>query len=149
MQGLPACGKTKKALDLVKGTEGIICDPHQWFEFTNLPFRHHRLTVARKWVWSRALTAAKQNWTPIVIDMHVGASSSLSKLARKSLNEMNYSIELVEPDSEDWKTIKLLLRDKDANRLELDKWAKILADRQSWFKYTAIRTSMHFWNLGE
>lgn len=144
MQGLPACGKTARALELVADTEGVICDPQQWFELRGETFRQHKLTVARRWAWHRCMRAAKQQVTPIVVDMHVGVSRISIRRLHK-LRRLGYEVELVEPNSDDWQHIKILLLDKRSNRDELNKWASILAERSHHCKYTEIRTHMNNW----
>ena len=146
MRGLPACGKTEKALKLVDKTEGIICDPHKWFEEQDEEFRQYKLTKAKRWAWYRGKLAAQESITPIVIDMHVGVNV-LSTNRLKDFKHLGYTIELVEPDSKDWQQIRALLYNKMLNRTFLDNWAEILAKRSPYSKYLEIRTRMNTWRF--
>lgn len=146
MRGLPACGKTDKARRLVADTEGIICDPFKWFEENQEKFRHYKLTKAKRWMWSRCKVAASQGITPIIMDMHVGVNN-LSTQRLKDLEQKGYQIELVEPNSDDWVQIKVLLLNKRLNRDALDTWAQTLADHSSFYQYTAIRARMNNWQF--
>ena len=146
LQGLPALGKTKKALELIGESEGIICDPHKWFEETGKEFRHYRMTCARRWAWGRCMLAARKQITPIVVDMDIQIDAKSIEMLKR-LEDLGYTIELAEPDSEEWETIKALMRNKALNRESLDEWAQKLADRQKWLKYTAIRNRMNHWRF--
>lgn len=147
MRGLPACGKTAMAGRLMANTEGIICDPHKWFEENQEKFRHYKLTRAKRWAWSRCKIAAYQHITPIVMDMHVGINN-ISRKQLKSLEHQGYVVELVEPDSNDWEQIRaLLLFNRQLNRLLLDQWAETLAKRSQFYRYTEIRTQMNNWQF--
>lgn len=146
MRGLPACGKTAKALSLVENTEGIICDPHQWFQEREEEFRHYKLTRAKRWAWYRCKVSAQQRVTPIVVDMHVGINN-MSIQRFKDLKQYGYQIELVEPNSDDWITIRNLLYNRQLNREALNQWAQILADRSQYHKYTEIRAQMNNWHF--
>lgn len=147
MRGLPACGKTVMARHLVADTDGIICDPHKWFEENQEEFRHYKLTIAKRWAWSRCKVAASQGITPIVMDMHVGINN-ITRKQLKNLEHQGYVVELVEPDSDDWKQIRsLLLFNRQLNRLLLDQWAETLAKRNQFYKYIEIRTRMNNWRF--
>lgn len=146
MQGLPACGKTEKALSLVKGTEGIICDPYNWFEEHSEDFRHYKLTKAKRWAWQRCKYAYQQSITPIVVDMHVGINPiSIRRL--RDLEQQNYVVELVEPISSSWFIIKSLLLNKPSNRESLNRWAHVLSERSEFHKYTEVRAYMNNWQF--
>lgn len=146
LRGLPSCGKTEKALSLVVGTEGIICDPHQWFGETREQFRHYKLTSAKRWAWSRCKMAAYKGITPIIMDMHVGVNN-IAIQSLKYLEQLQYKVELIESDSDYWRHIKALLLNKRLNRDDLDRWAQVLAGRSQFYKYTEIRARMNNWQF--
>ncbi len=144
MRGLPCCGKTETALGLIGDTEGIICDPYQWFKDHSERFRHYRYTKAKRWAWYRCLSAARQSITPIVMDMHVGINKQ-SRRALRELETLGYRVELVEPDSDDWQLIKGLIYNRLLNKESLNKWAETLAKRSPYHQYHEIRTRMNTW----
>ncbi len=142
LQGLPACGKTQKALKLVGG--GIICDPHRWF--VDKPYRAYLMSRAKRQAWGRCLLAAQNGISPIVVDMDVAVENN-SIMALKNLEQRGYTVELVEPDSDDWKILKNLMLNKVLNKEALNKWSATLAARQKYFKYTVIRARMNHWKF--
>jgi len=85
----------------------------------------NRLSDAREWNVERASIALEQGLSPVVLDDDNGLGQTTRRVVCAAL-EHGYEIEFQEPRSPWWREIRELLRDKNANKPALEKWASKL-----------------------
>ena len=133
MRGLPSCGKSTRAKELV-AQGGIVLETDSYFRSftesgaTQYAFDSKKLSDARKWVMERFIEALTEGISPIVIDRGNGVNSESRAFARKA-KELDYHVEICEPTSEWWLEIRTLLRYRPYTNGILDAWAGELAEK--------------------
>src|SRR6187401_1105591 len=130
MRGLPSCGKSFTAKKLA-GESGMVFETDQYF-FTRVgseikyDYDEERLPAARQWNFDRFVQAIQARVSPIVVDRGNGLNEETQRYARYAV-AAGYCVELQEPDSDWWREIKSLLKNKSSSDAQLDEWAKRLA----------------------
>ena len=134
LRGLPSCGKSTLARELV-GDTGLICETDEFFytECGNDPQQYDydkdRLDEARRWNFERFKAALDRGVSPIVVDRGNGLNPETRAYAQLAVDR-GYSVELAEPDSPWWRDLRVLLKYKDAIAPELfDRFAEALAQK--------------------
>jgi len=79
--------------------------------------------AARAWNLDRFRQALAQGISPIVVDRGNGLNRETQEYAGVAV-ERGYRVELKEPESPWWQEIRVLLRDKQINRVFLDQWIR-------------------------
>ena len=132
MRGLPACGKSYAARQLV-GESGVICESDEYFfhhvgdDPTHYDYRDDRLADARQWNLDRFTQAVRERRTPIVVDRGNGLNAETREYVVYA-RDHGYRVELKEPESEWWQELRVLLKYKQYVAQEfLDRWAEALA----------------------
>jgi len=133
MRGLPACGKSFTAKELV-GDGVIFSTDDYWYQVVKpdepdqYSFNPRMLGQAHKWNQLRAQKAIEEGTTPIIID-NTNTTASEGKIYVQYALPQGYEIEVREPTSEWWLEIRELLQDKKANKKALKNWAIELEER--------------------
>ncbi len=107
------------------------------------------LPQARQWNLARFRDALAQRISPIVVDRGNGLNRETWEYAQLAVAN-GYRLELKEPDSPQWLTIRALLANKAANQAALDEWARRLAEMsRATHRVPAktIRSWMNSWRL--
>lgn len=131
MRGLPSCGKTTRARELVaKGGTHIEFDEYFYSQSGSEPKRYEwsssKLGAARAWNMHRIEEAVRRRDALIVLDDD-NALGRTTRFAVELAIEAGYRVEFAEPTSAWWRGIRSLLEDREANREALDQWAQKLA----------------------
>lgn len=135
MRGLPFTGKSYRANQLIQeNPEGVIYSTDEFWYTQNHPerpeeysFNPRYLGIAHKWNLLRAQKAIEEGKPLIIIDNTNTRMEECLPYVKYAYFQ-DYEICIEEPTSDSWKEIKLLLEDKRANKKELKKWVKILAE---------------------
>jgi hypothetical protein len=143
MRGLPWCGKSYTALDLLTKfraespcniEDGEIFSTDEYFYTEVKPnkpneysFDMNLLGRAHRWNQERAAKAMYAGNPLVIIDNTNTTLKEPMPYVEVGYVE-GYTIEVQEPTSDRWKTIRELLLDKNKNRKALQDWAKKLAE---------------------
>lgn len=149
MRGLPSCGKSTRARELV-GDTGVVCETDQFFysecgaDPSQYDYDSTRLGDARKWNFDRFRAALAAGITPIVVDRGNGLNPETREyvvLARRH----NYRVELCEPQTPWWLELRVLLKYRDHVAPELfDGFAEALANKNRETHRTPAATIRHW-----
>lgn len=133
MRGLPACGKSFTARQLV-GEEGVTCETDEFFytqvgdDSARYDYSEELLQSARDWNFARYRRAVDERRSPIIVDRGNGRNLETKRYALYTV-EHGYQVELCEPDSEWWRELRVLLKYKGhIDPQVFDQWARALAD---------------------
>lgn len=153
MRGLPACGKSYTARTLA-GTQGIVLETDEYFYLmvgndpASYDYDKNLLSAAQQWNFERFREAIRQRIAPIVVDRGNGLNKESQRYARYAL-EHGYRPILREPNSPWWQEIRALLCDKQANKKQLDEWARRLTElsqKNHRVPISTIRRWIEAWN---
>jgi len=131
MRGLPACGKSHAAKQLV-AHGGVVLETDEYFytqvgtDATQYDWSDDLLPAARAWNLARFRAALGQGVSPIVVDRGNGRNAETREYVELA-RQHGYDVQLKEPDSPWWLEIRELLRNRSVNRPQLDEWAVRLA----------------------
>jgi len=148
MRGLPSCGKSYTARNLV-GSNGVICETDEFFltqagdEPPTYNYREDLLPEARRWNLQRFQEAVLAGRSPIVVDRGNGQNLETQLYARYAL-EHGYQVELKEPESAWWQEVKVLLQRKEHTKDILYQWAAQLAERSEATHRVPVATIRHW-----
>jgi hypothetical protein len=144
MRGLPSCGKSRRARELV-GSTGMVCETDEFF-FTQVGERSdkydydaNRQQEAREWNFHRFMEAVDAGVTPLAVDRGNGLNAETQRYARYAMDH-GYTVRLAEPDSPWWQEIRILLKYKEHTQPILDEWAEKLAHKNQATHRTPSRT---------
>jgi len=131
MRGLPSCGKTTRAKELVQAGGTLIeFDAYFYTEVGEDPARYdwstELLDQARTWNMQRIQTAVERRDALVVLDDN-NALGRTTRFAAQLAHRAGYAIEFAEPNSPWWSSIRGLLADREKNREALQTWAQKLA----------------------
>ena len=127
MRGLPACGKSHAAKQLV-AHGGVVLETDEYFytqvgtDATQYDWSDDLLPAARAWNLARFRAALGQGVSPIVVDRGNGRNAETREYVELA-RQHGYDVQLKEPDSPWWLEIRELLRNRSVNRPQLDEWA--------------------------
>lgn len=134
MRGLPSCGKSYAARQLV-GDAGVICETDEYFytqigdDPTRYDYDADRLEDARRWNFQRFAQAILERRSPIVVDRGNGRNVESREFVTFA-RDNGYQVELKEPDSPWWQELRVLLKYRRYLQPEvLDRWAELLAEK--------------------
>ncbi len=133
MRGLPSCGKSWTAERIATQGQGVVIEFDSFFEeevdgeegVKKFARKRSRLPEARLWNFDRIRSAVDAGTALIVVDDDHRVGASAKAIAAYAMLH-GYVVEFAEPESSWWQTIKLLLQDKENNRVELAVWAQKL-----------------------
>lgn len=133
LRGLPSCGKSWTANRIADVGGGVVIEFDSYFErevpgqprVTESTRSHSELSGPHQWGFSRVQAEIANETSLIVVDNdnRIGANSK-GVAAYAGLH--NYTVEFAEPESPWWKTLRLLLADKENNSAALADWAQKL-----------------------
>ena len=132
MRGLPSCGKSTRAKELVQAS-GIVLETDAYFEHigedgvTLYDYDSKQLGEARSWLMTRFQEALEKGISPIVIDRGNGVNRESRAFAQKA-QEFGYAVQISEPNSPWWAEIRTLLRYRPLTDSLLEAWAEELAE---------------------
>jgi hypothetical protein len=132
MRGLPSCGKSTKAKQLVAGG-GLICETDEYFHTrvgndpTKYNYRRELQQAACDWNFDRFCRAVDEGISPIVVDRGNSRSLESRRYVRYAV-ERGYRVEMVEPDSWWWQEIRVLLKYRRLTKPALYEWAEKLSE---------------------
>lgn len=133
MRGVPGCGKTYRAHQLVDQDKTRIFSADKWFSPTEDPEEYRRnwskekLFVAHNWCKSKLADAMQRGVSPVVVDnTNVKRRDFMPYIDMAKQYQYMYIIE--ESQSPWWAEIRELLADQQGNAKEIAKWAQKLAD---------------------
>ncbi len=130
MRGLPSCGKSTRAKELV-ADGGLVFEFDEYFytqvgtDSKRYDWSRSRLDDAREWNVARICSALDRGDSPIVLDDDNGLGQTTRRCVKHAV-QLGYQIEFREPTSPWWREIRELLRDKNTNREALASWANKL-----------------------
>lgn len=133
LRGLPCCGKSTRAAQL-KGNGAIFSTDEFFYKFVNpesperYDFDPQLLGEAHRWNRLRAYTAMDYGVSPVIIDNTNTTQREFCCAYLRYANAHGYTIQIEEPDSPQWKEVRPLLNDIQANRDALKDWANKLAE---------------------
>jgi len=134
MRGLPWCGKSYRAKQLVEGTSGVIYSTDEYFYTILKPdkpneysFNPRFLADAHRWNRVRAQAAIENNVSPIIID-NTNTTAGEPKPYVEYAHYQDYTIRIEEPTSDRWLEIRELLQNKRGNKQALKDWARNLEE---------------------
>jgi hypothetical protein len=140
MRGVPGCGKTYRAHQLVDQDKTRIFSADKWFSPTEDPEEYRKnwskekLFVAHNWCKSLLAEAMGRGVTPVVVDnTNVKRRDFMPYIDMAKHYQYMYLVE--ESQSPWWAEIKQLIVDPVVNAKELGKWAKKLHEG---FDYNGI-----------
>ena len=132
MRGLPSCGKSHKARQLASAG-GLICETDEYFHTqvgddpTKYNYRRELQQTACDWNFDRFCRAVDEGVSPIIVDRGNSRSLESQRYSRYAVGR-GYRVELVEPDSEWWQEIRVLLKYKRLTKPALYEWADKLSE---------------------
>lgn len=141
MRGLPWCGKSYRAKELVQefraktGTdEGVIFSTDDFWYQVNHPerpdeysFSQRLLGAAHKWNQLRTQRAIDLGHPLILVDNTNTMAAEFCCPYAKYAHWQDYAVQIEEPTSDHWQEIRGLLYNKRANKKELKEWAQKLS----------------------
>ncbi len=132
MRGLPSCGKSYTAKQLV-ANGGVLCETDEYFytqvgdDPSRYDYQQGEMHKARRWNLERFRRAVDAGHSPIVVDRGNSLATSTTVYAKYAA-ERGYRIELVEPQSPWWQEIRVLLKYKQFTKPVLYAWAERLVE---------------------
>lgn len=135
MRGLPWTGKSYTAKEILKGNpKGVILSTDDyWYQMVEpeqpakYSFDPKLLGRAHHWNQKRASDTMMAGCPLVIIDNTNTTISEAREYAEIGFLH-DYNIQIQEPTSDRWKTIRELLLDKKGNKKELSRWAFVLAE---------------------
>ena len=131
MRGVPGSGKSTEALRLAGGDESKVFSVDDYFGVGGeyeVPESIIGLRAARRWNYARVLDAVSKGVTPVVAD-ETHLKASLARPYFDIASRHGYRTEIREPNSEWWREIEPLLKDKVGNDAALRRWSDALGGR--------------------
>lgn len=135
MRGVPGSGKSHEARlfaparnvystdDYFTGKNPGVTQPGGYRE----NWAGNKLGQAHAWNIGRVLTALEENVPTVVVDNTNIRRRDAAVYARMA-KDRGYEVHVMESSSPWWQEIQMLLRDKRANSVALNEWARKLAD---------------------
>ncbi len=134
MRGLPSCGKSTTARELVQ-SGGIVLETDQFFNqmVGRDPTQYHydpaRLDEARRWNLGRFKKSLVDRIDPIVVDRGNGRNKETRRYLELA-RDHGYQVELKEPDSPWWRELRILLKYREfVDPVLFDRYAHWLAEK--------------------
>lgn len=131
MRGVPGSGKSTEALRLAGGDESKVFSVDDYFGVGGeyeVPESIIGLRAARRWNYARVLDAVSKGVTPVVAD-ETHLKASLARPYFDIASRHGYRTEIREPNSEWWREIEPLLKDKVGNDAALRRWSDALGGK--------------------
>lgn len=136
IQGIVSCGKTTFGRQMAQEHNGVCLSiddfwykVHQADKPDEYTFDINRMTSMSRWYWISLKTLADAGASPIFIDQNNLFQGHTWKTAAFLMERYDYDVELVHPNTQVWTTVRKLLKDKEGNADELNKWATKLSAR--------------------
>lgn len=131
MIGLPSCGKTTKSRKMVQPGEALFeFDQFFYTEVGSDPesydWTRSLMDEAKRWNLERILAALDEGVPRVIVDSD-NQAHAYTRLYVEHAIRRGYEVEFCEPDTNWWLEIRTLLRDKEKNADELERWARKLA----------------------
>lgn len=131
MIGLPSCGKTTKSRAMVRPGEALFeFDQFFYTEVGTDPeiydWTRSLMGDAKRWNLERITEALDEGVSRVIVDSD-NQAHAYTKLYVEHAVRLGYEVEFCEPDTIWWQEIRTLLRDKEKNAEQLDRWAQKLS----------------------
>ncbi len=131
VRGLPSCGKSHASRELARHG-GVLIEFDEFFytqvgrDRSRYDWSRRLLPQARQWNFERIRRAILVGATPIIVDSDNHPDPTTRRYVACAVRH-GYQVRFREPDSPWWRQIRMLLQDKQANRVALAAWAAKLA----------------------
>jgi predicted kinase len=133
MRGVPACGKSYRAMELAGGDESVIYSADHFFGKTKEEYvsswKIEKLHQAHSWCQQRSRESMQRQAPLVIIDNTNTRISEMMPYFDMAV-QYNYRVSIEEPTSPWWlNDIAPYLLDKVTNREKLDKAAQLLFEK--------------------